>query len=284
MRFAFVGFDRWCGVFDAFVAAGWEPVAVFTMPVDHRHDFHDEIVARARRARIPVQMSRLDEDDLRRLADARCDVLVVAGYPWRVPDWQPYLRHAINFHPAPLPEGRGPYPPMQAILEGRRTWAVSCHRIAAEFDTGEILAEDSFALDADVWHETLQLQLQMSARRLASRVAADFGALWADSRPQSGGSYWPRVTDAQRTLDYTRPVAELMRTVRACGLVECIAPLNGKRVFVRRATAWQEAHTFAPGTVVHEYRRWVVIAAVDGFVALIEWSPLDEAMRERVGP
>ena len=27
MRFAFAGFDLWCGVFDAFVAAGWQPLA-----------------------------------------------------------------------------------------------------------------------------------------------------------------------------------------------------------------------------------------------------------------
>lgn len=284
MRFAFVGFDRWCGVFDAFVAAGWEPVALYTVPVDNRLDFHDDVVGRARHHRLPVKLSRLGEDDLRWLAQQRCEALVVAGYPWRVPDWQPYLPHAINFHPAPLPEGRGPYPAIQAILEDRHEWAVSCHRLDADFDTGAILAEDRFVLDADTWHETLQLKLQMSARRLAARVAADFAALWADGRPQGDGSYWPRTSDAQRTLDYTRPVAEVMRTVRACGLLECIAPLNGKQVFVRRAVAWQEAHALPPGTIAHEYRRSVVIAAADGFVALIEWSPLDEAMRQRMGP
>ena len=31
MRFAFAGFDLWCGVFDAFVAQGWQPLALFTM-------------------------------------------------------------------------------------------------------------------------------------------------------------------------------------------------------------------------------------------------------------
>ena len=34
MRFAFAGFDRWSVVFDAFVAHGWEPVALYTQPLD----------------------------------------------------------------------------------------------------------------------------------------------------------------------------------------------------------------------------------------------------------
>lgn len=285
MRFAFAGFDRWRNVFDVFVAAGWEPVALYTVPLDNRLDFNDEMVARAQSHRIPVQLSRIGEDDLRMLAQRQCDALIVAGYQWRIPDWRAHLRYAANFHPSPLPEGRGPYPTMQAILEDRREWGVSCHRIAAEFDTGEVLASEHFPLDADEWHEALQLKLQMAATRLAARVAGDFDRLWSASRPQGdGGSYWPRLTDADRTLDFTRPVAELMRLVRACGLVECIAPMRGKNVFVRRAVAWREAHAWEPGQIVHEYHRWVVIAAADGFVALIEWSPLDEPLRSRIGP
>jgi methionyl-tRNA formyltransferase len=284
MRFAYAGFDRWCGVFDAFVGAGWEPVAMFTVPVDHALDFNDDVVSRALAHRLPVQLSRVTEDDLRRLAAHRCDALVVAGYPWRIPDWHAHLRHAINFHPAPLPEGRGPFPTVQALLEGRREWGVSCHQIASSFDTGDVLAVECFPLDEDECHETLQLKSQMAARRLATGVAADFGPLWAAREPQGTGSYWPRIGDEARTLDFSRPVADLKRIVRAVGLNECIAPLNGQRVYVRRAGAWREQHAHAPGAVVHRYQRWTVVAAVDGYVALIEWSPLDEMKRLRVGP
>ena len=282
MRFAFAGFDRWRVVFDAFVAAGWEPVALYSIPVDNRLDFNSELVERADKLRIPVQLSRIDEDDLRWLAERQCEALIVAGYNWKIPAWQPYLRHAANFHPSPLPDGRGPYPAMRAILEGRREWGVSCHRIDADFDTGEIVDAECFPLDADEWHETLQLKLLMAARRLATRVARDFDRLWNERRPQGAGSYWPRLADAERTIDFARPVAEVMRVVRACGNVESIAPLFGTTVHVRRATAWQEAHTYEPGQIVHQYRRWVVVAAQDGFVALLEWSPLNASLRRQM--
>jgi methionyl-tRNA formyltransferase len=283
MRFAFAGFDRWRGVFDTFVAAGWEPLALYTIPVDNRFDFNKEMVSRAAHHGIPVQLSRIREADLQGLAQQQCDALIVAGYQWRIPAWSAHLRYAANFHPAPLPDGRGPYPLMQAILDNRREWGISCHRIAPEFDTGELLASEHFPLDAGEYHETLQLKLQMAARRLAARVAADFVALWNASLPQGVGTYWPRIRDTERTLDFTHPVADLMRIVRACGLIECIAPLRGKPVYVRRAAAWQETHGYEPGQVVHEYDRWVVIAAVDGFVALIEWSPLSESLRAQIG-
>ncbi|MBN3829085.1 formyl transferase [Burkholderia sp. Ac-20384] len=274
MKFAFAGFDRWRVVFDTFIAAGWEPVALYTIPVDNLLDFNSEMVDRAEKLRIPIRMSRITEADFSWLASQQCDALIVSGYGWRIPEWRGHLRYAANFHPSPLPEGRGPYPVMHAILEERREWAITCHQLDADFDTGAVIAAEPFPIDADEWHETLQLRLQMAAARLASRVAHDFEALWKTSHPQQRGSYWPGLDERQRTLDFTRPVADAMRTIRALGLVECIAPLFGTKLFVRRAVAWQERHDYQPGEVAHQYHRWIVIAAADGFVALIEWNML----------
>src|SRR5262249_50088461 len=153
------------------------------------------------------------------------------------PDWHDHLRYAVNFHPSPLPEGRGPYPLVSAILEDRREWGISCHRIDNNFDTGELLASETVALQPDDWHETLQLKLQMAAKRLALRTAQDFENLWKASRSQDGGSYFPRFDEAKRTLDFKRPVADTMRMLRAFGLLECIAPMRDAKVFVKRATA-----------------------------------------------
>ncbi|MEJ0003136.1 MAG: hypothetical protein WDN30_05365 [Pararobbsia sp.] len=65
--------------------------------MDNKTDFNTEIVDRAQKLRIPVTLSRIDEDDLRRLAALRCDALIVAGYEWRIPDWREHLRYAANF-------------------------------------------------------------------------------------------------------------------------------------------------------------------------------------------
>ena len=64
MKFAFAGIDFLGGVFEALIGAGWTPVKLFTRPCDGVYDHNEVVVARARSARIPVQMSRIQQADL----------------------------------------------------------------------------------------------------------------------------------------------------------------------------------------------------------------------------
>ncbi|RQT39250.1 methionyl-tRNA formyltransferase [Burkholderia contaminans] len=284
MRFALAGFDLFHGVLETFASAGWTPVSLFSFVTDDRVNSNAEIVSHATRHGLPLQLSRIDEAALRTLRDLDCDVLVVAGYGWRIPDWTPYVRRAINFHPSLLPQARGPYPLMRAILDGHREWGVTCHRIAPEFDAGEILAQERFALAADECHESLQLKVQMAGCRLAQQVAYRFDALWAARVPQAGGSHWPMPSQIDRTLDFTQPVDRVMTQVRANGLHECIAHVGASVLYVRRAVGWHERHAWKPGAIAHVSGRRYVIAVPDGFVALLEWSALSLARRADIGP
>ena len=92
MRFAFAGIDFLGGVFDELIRRGWQPVRLFTRPCDGIYDFNDEVTARARDLRIPIQSSRIRSGDLAVLKDLRCEALVVAGYPWLVTGWEPCVR------------------------------------------------------------------------------------------------------------------------------------------------------------------------------------------------
>jgi methionyl-tRNA formyltransferase len=283
MRFAFAGIDFLGGVFTALVEAGWRPVKLFTRPCDGVYDFNDTVVAQGRRHRIPIQLSRIRAEDLDALADEHGDVaLVVAGYPWLVTGWRGRMRHALNVHPSPLPVGRGPYPLFRAILQGCETWGVSAHVLAEEgFDTGDILARTLFPTSPEETHETLLAKCQMAANALARDVLArDLPGLWRRAEPQGEGSYWPRATEAERTLDFRRPVADVLRQVRAFGLIETIAPLGDGRAYVAAAAGWTEAHGHVPGRVVHRHRREVVVAARDGYVQVTRWSALALAERE----
>ena len=126
MRFAITCVDRYIGVLDALLAAGWTPVKLFTVPLHSPLDSNRLVFEKARSLGIPAQVSRLEKDDLEDLARRGCQALIVASYDWRIGDWRPYLPHAVNFHPSPLPVGRGPYPAVRAILDGFENWGVSC--------------------------------------------------------------------------------------------------------------------------------------------------------------
>jgi methionyl-tRNA formyltransferase len=278
MKFAFAGIDFLGTVFDGLVEAGWTPVKLFTRPCDPVYDHNDVVVAEARRHRIPIQLSRMLPDDIERLAKehGRDVALVVAGYPWLIRGWHGRLRYALNIHPSPLPTGRGPYPLFRAVLDRYETWGVTAHVLAEQgFDTGDILAQDLFALDPRESHETLLIKCRLAARRLAAGpIGRDLADRWRRPEPQGDGSYWQRVNDADRTLDFRQDVDTVLRRVRAFGRIETIARLGENRVYVAEAEGWREAHRHTPGTVIHRHRRQVVIAARDGYVLLTRWSPV----------
>jgi len=272
MRFAITATDRYLNVFRTFVERGWTPVKVFTGKVDNRLHSNSAVIDFARQLNVDAQISRLTEANLRELAAVGCDVLIVASYAWRIGDWHPHLKYAVNFHPAPLPHGRGPYPLPAAILGNASTWGVSCHKVAPEFDSGDILQCVEFPLSPAEDHDSLDLRIQLAAQRLAADVAGNFVEYWAAARPQGAGTYYPKWTEADRRLDFTQSVEQILRRVRAFGPIECIAQVSNTVLFVHCAVGWTEAHQLKPGTVVHVNSLAFVVAAADGYIGLTRWS------------
>jgi methionyl-tRNA formyltransferase len=271
MQFAITATDPYLCVFETFVNAGWRPVKLFTT-LHH----NKAVVEYAQRLGLDVQFSRMNENDLKDLALRGCEALVVASYDWRIGDWRPYLKYAVNFHPSPLPEGRGPYPQVQAILENRPAWGVTCHKVAPEFDAGDILDQELFPLYAQECHESINLRVQMAGRTLAERVAHNFARLWHSAQAQGEGSYFRLWNNEDRTLNFNAGVHDILRRVRAFGLIETMATVNEKTFYVRRAIGWVEPHAHLPGALVHRDQLMLVVAALDGYIGIIEWSLFDK--------
>lgn len=270
MRFAIAANDRYLGVFESFLRAGWQPVKLFTVPARSEFANNQMAIAFAEQHNAGIQISRMSDEDMRDLQERGCEALVVASYDWIIGDWTPYLKYGVNFHSSPLPDGRGPYPPVRAILEQRKSWGVTCHKLTPQVDHGDILAIEEFALEPDEFHERLDLKIQMASRRLAARVAHQFKQLWDGARPQEGGSYWPKFTLAERVIDFKKPVEEVLRHIRAYGTVESVAYVGQAWLIVKRATGWAEKHGYAPGSVVHLFNRTIVVAVTGGYVAILD--------------
>lgn len=271
-RFAITATDRYLPVLEAFVAKGWTPVKLFTVQTDGRLHHNKDVIARAQALGMEIQMSRLDDAALSSLGKAQCDALIVASYPWRIGPWQQHIPHAVNFHPSPLPRYRGPYPQVWAILDQQRRWGVSCHKLDADFDTGDILAQHHFELDANECLDSLDLKTQMALRTLADDVAGHFDERWHNALPQHDGHYRGFWSDAERTLDFTQPTATIDRQLRAFGAHECLATINNVPVHVKRAVTWRESHSARCGSVVHTDGLRMVVACQDGYVGLLEWA------------
>ncbi len=110
MKFAFAGIDFLGGVFEALIEANWTPVKLFTRPCDGIYDHNEVVVARARAARIPIQLSKIQQGDLDALhaAHGRDWALVVAGYPWLVRGWRGRRTTPSTFTRRRSPSGAAP--------------------------------------------------------------------------------------------------------------------------------------------------------------------------------
>ena len=274
MKFAITLSDRYLGVLDALQARGWEAVKVFSAPVDQRLHDNRATIAKATQQGLPLQLSRLSERDLALLGDDGCELLVVASYRWRIGDWRPYLPAAINFHPSPLPLGRGPDPLVAAILRGETEWGVSCHRLDPELDAGPILKTRRFQLAFAECRDSLDLKVQMQMAQLAGEIADDFPGARAAAEAQAEGEYFPQWTEAERELDFTRPLEDLQRQLRAFAGIECSATINGQQIQVGRTVGWHEWHQHRPGALVHADGLRMVVAVPDGYLGILEWSLL----------
>ncbi|MGD0960590.1 MAG: formyltransferase family protein [Methylomonas sp.] len=270
MKFAITATDRFLGVFEAFAGAGWQALKLFTIPVTHPLSNQQAVIAFAQRHNAAIQLSRMTERDLAELSEQGCEALIVASYDWKIHDWRPYLRYAVNFHSSPLPDGRGPYPVSRAILENRPYWGVTCHQITPKIDQGPIIAVENFPLQSDECHESLDLKIQLAAKRLAGRVAQNFAPLWDQAQPQQPGHYWPKTAFQERNINFKQPVAAILRHIRAFGSTESIALLNNNGFVVKRAVGWLESHQFPAGQIVHAFNKTLVVTASDGYIGLLD--------------
>src|SRR6202050_2340456 len=227
MRFAIAAIDRYLGVFEAFVEAGWRPLRLFTVPLKSELANQQAVIAFAEQNKAAIQLSRMNARDLAGLREEGCEALIVASYDWKIGDWRTFVKYAVNFHCSPLPDGRGPYPVVRAILDNRDSWGVSCHRLTPQIDRGEILAAEEFPLRPDECHESLDLKIQMAARRLAMRVAGQFTELWERAEPQCGAGYWRKHEVAEHVIDFGEPTDSVLRHVRAFGANGSLACVGG---------------------------------------------------------
>ena len=207
-------------------------------------------------------------ESLDRVRAARPDALVVAAYGLILP--QPILevpRHgALNIHASLLPRWRGAAPIQRALLAGDAQSGVSIMQMDAGLDTGPVLAQCAVAIAPDDDAGTLHDKLAALGAEMIVAALEDIagGRASAAPQPQAGVTYARKIDKREGALDWTRPAAELERSVRA--FHPASATLDGEPIKIWRSRV-VDRHG-APGTVLSE--KDLVIACGDGALAITE--------------
>ncbi len=124
----------------------------------------------------------------------------------------------VGVHPSLLPRHRGPDPTYWAIKSGDRVTGVTAHRIAAEYDTGEILDQEELAINP-AWNAWL---LARALDRPSLRLLRKTVAKVARCEPLVGRAQDPALAteaplpdDEACALRWASSTDEVLRHVRA---------------------------------------------------------------------
>ena len=202
------------------------------------------------------------------------DVMIVVAYGLILP--QSVLdipEHGCwNVHASLLPRWRGAAPIQRAIEAGDTRTGVCLMQMEKGLDTGPVLLAQAL----DIGPEETGGQLHDRLSELGARVLSDaLGLLRATiqlpphPQPAEGVTYAHKLDKAEAKLDWSQPATVLANKVRAFNpwpVAE--AQLAGERVRIHAASALDEAHTAAPGTVLRAGRDGIDIACGHGVLRL----------------
>lgn len=242
-------------------------LAVYTFETDNVYNFNCNLISAAEQRNIPVIRNRIISEDIRMFFEEKgCECIISAGYPYKIPIGN-YC--GINVHPTLLPIGRGPWPLPNIILRQKEESGVTIHKLSADFDTGDILMQESFKVQPKEDLETLSCKTQMLAKKMVNHLFENdnsFQVFWQKAYPQGEGEYWNYPSDEEMTFNGNMTVEEIDRIVRAYGKFDSCVSFAGKSWVVWDVNGWKEKHDYSCGTIVHKTNKEFLMAVKDGFI------------------
>lgn len=164
------------------------------------------------------------------LAHCGADCAVVVAFGQLIAAELLAVTPMLNLHFSLLPRWRGAAPVERALLTGDGRTGVSLMALEATLDTGPVFWQHGVPIGPADTAAGLRSRLaNEGAQRLARSLADGLGT----PEPQHGTpTYAPKLTPADRRIDWTQPAAHIDRQVRVGG---AWTTLDGERVIIREA-------------------------------------------------
>jgi methionyl-tRNA formyltransferase len=263
------------------IDAGVNLVGVLAHPdsIDSRDLWYRSAKTLATRAGIPTYQPKTlkDEGALRLVRQLAPDLLLSISYgkiiPRAILDVPRF--GAVNLHGSLLPEYRGRFCPVWAVMNGERQTGVTLHRIEEGIDTGDIIAQDAFPIaDTDTGY-SVYMRMCAYGLDLLRRTLPILLSGFYPRRPQAYvGSYYSSLSDEDRCVHWDRPTQTILNQIRACYFppYPCSHTYyQGERYPIWRAVSNDAVGNGQPGSVIGFDRAdRPLVATADGVVILLE--------------
>ena len=272
MRVVLISFCQSAAAYlEALVVAKTPPVLLATAPSSQGDALLDSLCARAG---VPIDRSGDTRDPafIERVSALRPDLLLVAGCPQIL---RPAILDvprlgALNVHPSLLPHYRGKEPLFWTILRGETRSGITIHRVTEEVDGGPIILQRAIDVPPRATSATLARALDELGASCIDEVVtlARSGSLPEGAASPEAGSAFPALSPAHGLVDWSRSAVEIERLARAAeGATAAFFFYRGMRIVLLEADVAEARDSAAPGTVIAQDDRALVIATGEGAVA-----------------
>ena len=212
MKIAYAGFDLMAAALKA-LCEEHELMRLFTCAVDGVSETNTAVTALAASVGAPYTTEKITRADIDALVDQGCELLISAGYYYRIPIDE--RLPMVNIHPSLLPYGRGAWPMPLAILDRLPVSGVTVHKTEERFDSGDILLQERFDLDDDETLDSFMAKVNARLPGMMRALTADFTRLWSEAKPQGAGDYQPQPDPEDYVLTPSDTVEYADRILRA---------------------------------------------------------------------
>ena len=266
---------------ESLLGDGHHVVAVYTQPDRPagrgRKIQQSPVKACALARNLPIRqpLSFSSQSEIDGLRELNADLMVVAAYGLLLPvaALEAPRLGCINIHASLLPRWRGASPIQQAILAGDERSGVTLMKMDRGLDTGAMIASRSLVIDSD-WnaadlHDALA---PMGAELLLESLGNLEQALQqAQTQDESLVSYAPRLTKQQAEIDWHKPLAVLLREIRAFNpwpVSYTFLENENLRIWAARASSGLVPDL--PGGVVEHDGDGLYVSCADGVLQVTE--------------
>lgn len=148
---------------------------------------------------------------------------------------------------------------------------MTLHKVAAGFDTGDILLQEAFPVTQRDTLETLTETIRTVAPRLAAACAAGLDRLWASAVPQGAGEYWPEPGEEEMVITPEDSARRADRVARAFAGYGFVYRGGGEEQRILRGEVRFASHTTRPGTMRVE-GGVPMYALRGGWLRIFQWA------------
>ena len=203
------------------------------------------------------------------LIDLNLDVLIVAAYGLILPKHVLELPRlgCINVHASLLPRWRGAAPVERAIMAGDEQTGVCIMQMDEGLDTGPVLAQTAVPITPEDSAQSLEQSLADKGGQLLIGTLRNLPTT-AKPQPTEGACYAPKLTAADRQVNWQREAGELALQVRAlCDRAPVRCEVSGAVMQILQATARRQDSdnaATAPGTIIECAKTGIAVQCGSG--------------------